>query len=101
MLACGKRVVWQILVVFSLMGLVALHDKIEAQTLLSLRLATMLTIMLGWRYVVDALIARGWVHPMRRSMVLASRWRVLGLIVLLELFVIQQLPQFMVELVRH
>ena len=91
---------WIGLVGVTLSVLVVLHGKVDAQVMMGLRLAALLTVILGWRYIVDILMSRGWVHPMRRSVVIASRWRVLGLVVLLEIFVIQQIPQLMVEIVR-
>ena len=100
MIKSGKRIVWVVLGVCTLIGLVVLHDKTDAHTLLSLRLATLLTAILGWRYLVDALTAGGWVHPLKRSVVIASRWRVLGLVAMLEIFVIQQLPRLMIEIIR-
>ncbi len=100
MIASGKRIVWLVFGVFTLIGLVVLHGKVDAHTLLSLRLATLFTVLLGWRHVVDALTAGGWVHPLRRSVVIASRWRVLGLVAMLEIFVIQQVPRLLIEIVR-
>ena len=100
MIAYGKRIVWLVLGLFTLIGLVVLPGKVDAHTLLSLRLTTLFTVFLGWRYLVDTLTAGGWVHPLKRSAVVASRWRVLGLVAMLEIFVIQQLPRSMIEIVR-
>ena len=49
-------------------------------------------IVLMWRHVVDALIASGMIHAIRRETVIAFRWRFLILIALVELFVVQQMP---------
>ena len=45
-----------------------------------------------WRHVVDALIASGMIHAIRRETAIAFRWRFLFLIALVELFAVQQMP---------
>ena len=49
-------------------------------------------MVLMWRHVVDTLIASGMIHPIRREIAIAFRWRLLFLIALVELFVVQQIP---------
>ena len=100
MFGWAKRLIWLGLVGFCSIVLFILHSEIEAQFMLVMRLAALLALLLGWHYIVDTLTARGWVHPMRRSIAMASRWRVLGVVAILEIFVIQQVPQLMVEIFR-
>ena len=94
------RIAWLGPAGFALMVLLVLHSKLDAEALLGLRVSFLFAVVVGWRYCVDSLTEGGWVHPMRRPIVMASRWHVLGLFAIVEIFVIQQAPQLVREILR-
>ena len=66
----------------------------------AVRVGTLSILFFSWRYCVEALVAGGVIHPMRRETALSFRWRFLTLVVLLEWLVIQQLPLLVVDAIR-
>lgn len=64
---------------------------------LGIRVGVLGTLVLSWHQVVESLIRLGLIHPMRRMEVRAFRFRFLAIAVLVELFVIQQLPQLLIK----
>ena len=82
------------------MVLYLIHREVDAVFIAVMRIGFLVTVIAVWSRVVDGLIVAKFVHPLRRSAVLAFRWRFAALVAILELFVIQQLPQLIVGAIK-
>ena len=60
---------------------------------LAIRLVVFVPIVIWWHQVVDVAISMGLVHEMRKREAIAFRWRVLAMVFLIELLLIQQIPE--------
>ena len=80
--------------------LVMLYQEMTSTIFASFRVGLMVLLVVFWRQIVELLILNEFVHAMRRDAALVFRWRFAVLVVVLELFVIQQVPTMLLDVLN-
>ena len=86
--------------VAGVLSLWVIYQSVNTEFIAVLRLVTLCAVCVWWQQCIEMLISIRLVHPFHRPTAIAFRWRFFALVVMVELFVIQQLPSYVMDVFR-